>query len=1467
MSKTIFAAIEKLQVELITINRGTALPTRTEALNKELPALLFVNPKFWPDSIQPPQTVTMKEYDEDAKKNIEKQKMLATQEQMDEYSNQVLQAVFNITNVSGGYRSAITNSTTISQSFNALDSTWVPQIFDDRTYQVGLALQRFLTTALSEQALSELPEKIPVVGKVRKPAESLLRSLKITLDWRIKIYELHSNPEEVFENARFYQMKMQQWHIWDSSIRSLEKKFKEDEQLFFKAMPIIREVPPSGTIELEEHLKKLEALRMELVQKLSEFDEATQNFADFNEKWKKENDEMNLPEEIRSTPITRALAARDSDQKSALIIKETSREFAGQIDLDVEVYTSKIGLDLEKTYKSGVSHANKLKAECYISSLLPEKGLLSVCIENVKLLKHHIDNDKALWPDTISKPPCVTGEFPEISLDVVLSTDADNSVKLTANRDAYDKALKELNDYHDKLVKGKEKLASTDLNDALPAWPEEFPYQDIFKKARSEKQKQLLTEMESQINAVNKLIQTATLEKSRINRELIKFNRDGATKQASSRIQETFQKKADSKKHSSHVNYDYHRTQVRYERALSSKEAHKSQLTEIASKISTTQQAIKQETDSIKQLQIKRKHRELFLLKAKEKLTQFKKDLSEHKGFYIPADKIPQAELIKYLECGSNEFYDNLYLRAQNGNAYYGANLTYGIDWASYLLGLKQYESDFQKVSKDIEDKIELIDKELKIKLEGQDEQPGSESIAEENLWSLQKSYQKATHQKNAGGIQLGLLKTQQEQLQKEQEETNELLDILNKGKSELEQKVKQADLTMQHDEFSNQQAVLASDMLKLEYELADIGESVANFDQLFQNLAHLAKEELLAQSADLEEQLNTIGRPLTERKTYWEKSVAELIKQVQETINSLEKKWKQVPPSPELASEFQDLKKQLTASLEDKGIENTYATLSIKIAEKQNTLLQLKELAVTQIKSTELLQKASLLEHMSPDERGELYEQIKHFENEIEPQLTVIMENSNELVKKKVEATKEMLQGLTQVKNSIEDLEHLPKINFVYAELDRRVDACEPNMVLARRKLLKEIELFEQSDLGISLTRILINNNPAVKKEREPVLQMHYKIGYFKMLYKPSPKEGCDLHLLDDLPTKEEFDNDKLGTYKKCYIYSKEASQLYYISYGKSEPVKINDPDLFQENLEMIKKQRNTDPLKLTGEEIYTLITLNGGHSLPTLFADLEAQEDQKDKDSILEHLDHVIAGYEGFKEREKKLSPNAAQARQKLFSDIKEFEESELVTLLNYISERETREPEIQAKIERLEELKAKLNTFKMAYDELGTKQAINEAIEKATKSTEQFGQARAELKTRYFGEESIFDNYLKERKSTFAFRDFFSSAAALVLGCFGYKTESQKREEYLEELQAALQAYQKAPINDVEEVNSTHSQLREKIDIGLKNFSPRSKEGEDHGKSLNAKLTAFRTDVENVHSQIPKKQEELDYSVSYA
>ncbi|WP_131795617.1 hypothetical protein [Fluoribacter gormanii] len=1466
MSKTIFAAIERLQVELITINRGTALPTRTEALNKELPALLFVNPKLLPDSIQPPQTVTVKEYDDQTEQWVEKQKTLATQKQLDEYSHQVIQAVFNIANVCGSY-AALKNKSTIEESFNALDSTWVPKIFDDRTYRVGKALQTFFETALSEQALSELPEKIPLVGKVRKPAENLLRSLKMTLDWRIYIYEIHSDLEKSKEYLEFKTERRMQWF---NQFEPLKKKINDAERLFYNVNSILKQEPPTETTALQTHLENVQTHLIDLKQKYEEIQTEVQKFTEFNDRWKKENDERNLPKEIISSPFIRALNTEISDSvlKSQWIIKEWTRLVAGEFVAD-ELREERIATALEDTYKLGESIVEKAFSvtEIMISSLIRDQGLIDLHIADITLLKDYIDNDKALWPDTISKPPCVTGEFPEISLNVVLSTDADNSVKLTANRDAYDKALKELNDYHDKLVKGKEKLASTDLNDALPAWPEEFPYQDIFKKARSEKQKQLLTEMESQINAVNKLIQTATLEKSRINRELIKFNRDGATKQASSRIQEAFQKKEDSKKYSNHVNYDYHRTQVRYERALSSQEAHKSQLTEIASKISTTQEAIKQETDSIKQLRIKRKHRELFLFEAKEKLTQFKKDLSKHKGFYIPADKIPQAELIKYLECGSNEFYDNLYLRAQNGNAYYGANLTYGIDWASYLLGLKQYESDFQKVSKDIEDKIELIDKELKIKLEGQDEQPESESIAEENLWSLQKSYQKATHQKNAGGIQLGLLKTQQEQLQKEQEETNELLDILNKGKSELEQKVKQADLTMQHDEFSNQQAVLASDMLKLEYALADIGESVANFDQLFQNLAHLANEELLAQSADLEEQLNTIGRPLTERKTYWEKSVAELIKQVQETINSLEKKWKQVPPSPELASEFQDLKKQLTASLEDKGIENTYATLSIKIAEKQKALLQLKELAVTQIKSTELLQKASLLEQMSPDERGELYEQIKHFENEIEPQLTVIRENSNELVKKKVEATKKMLEGLTQVKNSIEDLEHLAEINYVYAGLVRRVDACEPNMVLARRKLLKEIELFEQSDLGISLTRIRKNDNPAVKNEREPVLRMHHKIGYFKILYTPSPKEGCDLHLLDDLPTKEEFDNDELGTYKKCYIYSNKDNQLYYISYGKSEPVKINDPDLFQENLEMIKKQQNTDPLKLSGEEIYALITLNGGHTHPILFANLEAEEDQKDKDSILEHLDHVIAGYEGFKERETKLSPNAAQARQKLFSDIEKFEESELVTLLNYISERDTIEPEIQAKIERLAELKAKLNAFKMAYDEIGTNQAINKAIEKATTSTEQFEQARAELKTRYFGKESIFDNYLKERKSTFAFRDFFSSAAALVLGCFGYKTESQKREEYLEELQAALQAYQKAPIDNVEEVNSTHSQLLEKINIGLKDFSPRSKEGEDHRKSLNAKLTAFRTDVENVHSKVPQRQEELDYSVSYA
>ena len=109
-------------------------------------------------------------------------------------------------------------------------------------------------------------------------------------------------------------------------------------------------------------------------------------------------------------------------------------------------------------------------------------------------------------------------------------------------------------------------------------------------------------------------------------------------------------------------------------------------------------------------------------------------------------------------------------------------------------------------------------------------------------------------------------------------------------------------------------------------------------------------------------------------------------------------------------------------------------------------------------------------------------------------------------------------------------------------------------------------------------------------------------------------------------------------------------------------------------------------------------------------------------------------------------------------------------------------------------------------------------------------------------FFGSEpsehigGIFGDYLKERETTFWFRDLCSQFAALLLGYYGYQTEAMARREYLHQLKNHVLTYQTAP--------ETYSDLHDHIHKGLQTFSPRSNQGPDYHKSLHAKLTHFKS-----------------------
>lgn len=89
--------------------------------------------------------------------------------------------------------------------------------------------------------------------------------------------------------------------------------------------------------------------------------------------------------------------------------------------------------------------------------------------------------------------------------------------------------------------------------------------------------------------------------------------------------------------------------------------------------------------------------------------------------------------------------------------------------------------------------------------------------------------------------------------------------------------------------------------------------------------------------------------------------------------------------------------------------------------------------------------------------------------------------------------------------------------------------------------------------------------------------------------------------------------------------------------------------------------------------------------------------------------------------------------------------------------------------------------------------------------------------ELK-KFISPTGLLNSYLKQRHQTFFWRDFFSNYVSLFLGtCFGYKTEQQKRENYVKD--------ELIPLIEESVQSNNFDELKKCISRGISSFSPRA------------------------------------------
>lgn len=196
----------------------------------------------------------------------------ATEEQEKQYTEGVIQALWNIADMTPtakkGLISAKLNESNIKQCHTFLGQSEVPKIINEKTYRAGLALQSFMAAILANET-----EAFSFVPPGLQPEKAkLLNNIKIKktlLDSRLKTYQLHAS------------LDLRQLHEAFLRYNELNRSYPEEAKTFKQHIdnilePIQRkEITSFNPIELKEFLELLNASK-------KEFLAAYENFVTFN---------------------------------------------------------------------------------------------------------------------------------------------------------------------------------------------------------------------------------------------------------------------------------------------------------------------------------------------------------------------------------------------------------------------------------------------------------------------------------------------------------------------------------------------------------------------------------------------------------------------------------------------------------------------------------------------------------------------------------------------------------------------------------------------------------------------------------------------------------------------------------------------------------------------------------------------------------------------------------------------------------------------------------------------------------------------------------------------------------------------------------------------------------------------------------------------------------------------------------
>ena len=869
----------------------------------------------------------------------------ASPEELESYSKKVLQAVWNICDSATSIFNTGLYSSRITQAFNYLDNeTWVPRIVDERTYEIGKALQIFLVTALDEKTTGK-----PLPG--RQNIEANLAEMKEKLDQRLKHYEQYQ-PDKLEESKRWFEFKLERQSLWIERQQVLINISKAADALIRDNHNLVQKTLDTEVDSLKKQLVSLQQYPNLIEQGLSEFEA-------FNKQWHRENLEENAPPSILLTSYTEYLVNKDPEAifHWSQIYPLPSYENTQQ---EENIHVERIAISLDERFKKFEQYKKSLEELIeQLNQSIEATARRIADAEKLIVYQQELQNNlPTLVTDllNIDFPECLQETENSVVLKVAQSTNKKMDLRLEEDIQSWSVAIKQLEDYRHQLDEHKKALLK------IPSIPDDITlaqHRAGFEAAVVAKREQLqphIDHLEQQINQATNLTNEAIQEKNHLQSALAKLSVTERKRQLTAikvRVAEAYVNMRNYKKQVSQCNFDYQNfLQEEYRPNQQRNNNHFDPLLDEVNK--------------------KIDQRKAFLKSALDDLYDFEKVLENHLGLYIPADALPLEKLMQYLELKEDDtdavFIKKLYEDERNNARFNGYNWSNFTNNLSFVLFGTSFYQDLETFHNIVLDKIDFMEEELAGNAEGPTP-----------LKELEAHYQALSEQKSLDFAQWEATKTVKQQA------------------------LKTAGIRHQLSELNHLQLLVSADCLALKYIILAIKDNYSAMDELLLKISAMNPDELLDYAPVLQAQLDKIkpGKMLSEKTGYHSKSADELNAHILAGLTTLKAKLNQLDTNiPELTETKKALQDQVN-DLQKKLAKQT------ELGEKLLTLyVDSKESIQDQIKLAELQASSEQLvarfKAKNPDDT-QLASDIKKFNDEAPALVKRLQEKNQEDINEKL--------------------------------------------------------------------------------------------------------------------------------------------------------------------------------------------------------------------------------------------------------------------------------------------------------------------------------------------------------------------------------------------------------------------------------------------------------------------------------